>query len=114
MYEEVLPRFMAYSALEAIKERKPFILRFSGIEQRMVEAAKEHIKWARDMWPERVTVGILYVLKERRFYTFQVAEPFIKFFKGVRSYRSGKTEVLERMILTGKKAEKVVHELMKN
>ncbi|MBD3313579.1 hypothetical protein GF345_03990 [Candidatus Woesearchaeota archaeon] len=112
MYNEILPRFMADSAMDQMRKRNPSMLKMPNVEKNLVVAAKEHIATAKDVCYETSTVGILYNPNEKRFHTYDVAKPFVDFFRNVTGYRIAKTQVLEGMLLTGKKARRVMYELM--
>jgi hypothetical protein len=112
-YDEVLPRYMAKTALKAVKHRKrKKLLSMPGVEKKMVEAAREQIEWAKTVAPT-FAVGTLYVPEENRFYVKEIPAPLRDYFNNVRSYRVGKSQVITGMVMTGKSAKAVVAQLMK-
>jgi hypothetical protein len=61
---EILPRYMAHTAVEVVRSANPVYFNFTGWPNKVIESAREHISWAReDAGDNKVALGILYVPK---------------------------------------------------
>lgn len=110
-YHEILPRFMAKTAIEAIRQRNSAFLKIPGYESRTIEAAKAHIEWAAHDGPT-FSVGILYSPATNQFHTYQIAQAFRPYFANVAAYRIGKSEIIEKMATDRISASKALEQLM--
>jgi len=111
-YNEIMPRYMARTVIDAIKVRQPHYLAMPGYESRTVEAAKKQIEWAKSLG-ENMAVGILYSPQRDELYVNEVAGALKHYFNNVQAYRFGKSELISRMALTGWSAEKAVRALVR-
>ncbi len=110
-YQQVLPTYMAETTLEAMKKDRAF-MSLPGVRERTVAKAREQIEWARETFDDRLTLGVLYVPAEKRFYVKEVAAPLREYFNKVKLYRIGKIQLISKMVITGKGAEETVQKLM--
>ncbi len=109
-YEEILPRYMARTALETMEHRG--VTNYADREKEFCAAAREHIRWARDSnVTDNITLGVLYI-PGQKFYTREVSSAFVNFFNGLTNYRYGKSDMLAEMVKTGQKPGKIIKRLM--
>lgn len=112
-YDNILPVYMARTVMNAIKLRNPLFIKMPGYEKRTIEAAREHIEWAKNNSDkDTITLGIIYVPDQNRFYTKEVSRAFRNYFNGIEAYRYRKSELISTMALTGLSAKKAIRKLM--
>jgi len=120
-YDQILPRYMAKTAIDAMKSRKPMLIKTPNYQGKMINAAREQIKWAKNhpmlgksKEVGNMSLGVLYAPHEDKFLVHEVANPLRNYFENVQNYRHAKNELITEMVLTGKSANTIVEKLMQN
>ena len=85
-----------------------------GYEKRTINAAREHLNWAKEnSGDNKIVSGILYIPSQNRIYVKELSSSFREYFNGIKSFRFGKSELISTMALTGLSANKALKRLIK-